>query len=313
MSSIAEAVKEFILHCKIEKRLSEKTLKAYQTDLTQFNCFLLSNEIPADITTIAKPALRKYLESISHLKPKSVKRKIASLKAMFNFFEFEEESFVNPLRKMKIRIKDARVLPKTISLRDIAKILRLVYRQKKSSCSDDSFSFFEAMRNIVVVELLFSTGGRVSEIANLKDSDINLKTGDILITGKGGKQRIIQLCNEEQLFLLRTYRGLCEKRIRHSGNYFLVNKFSNKMSDQSIRLLVRKLYKQAGIKKHITPHMFRHSFATLLLERNVDIKYIQEMLGHSSIMTTQIYTHVNKQRQRALLKSRHPRGTLKLA
>ena len=168
----------------------------------------------------------------------------------------------------------------------------------------------EALRNIIIIELLFSTGGRVSEIANLKSSDVNLTNGEIIINGKGKKQRIIQICNEELLSQLRVYKKAWICKIEAADDNFLVNRFGGKISDQSIRLLVRKLCKQAGIKKHVTPHVFRHTFATLLLEKDVDIKYIQEMLGHSSIAITQIYTHVNKIKQRQLLRTKHPRRDL---
>jgi integrase/recombinase XerD len=107
--------------------------------------------------------------------------------------------------------------------------------------------------------------------------------------------------------VLKNYRNLYSDKIKNSGGFFLINRFGKKLSDQSIRTIVKRLTNKAGIKKHITPHVFRHSFATLLLEKDVDIKYIQSMLGHSSIMTTQIYTHVNRKKQKQILKLKHPR------
>lgn len=310
MQTINSAIADFIRHCKFEKNLSDKTIKAYQTDLSQLSLFLTTSNLIKVTKSLSKFELRQYLESLASLKPKSIKRKMATVKAMFNYLEFDEQIDVNPIRKMRISIKEPKVIPKVMELKEIEKILKAAYQYRKLIKERDSYSYLEALRNIVVIELLFSTGGRVSEIANLKENDINLRTGEIIINGKGNKQRIIQVCNEELLVLFRLYKKLWANRILLAGNNFLVNRFNKKMSDQSIRLLVKKLYKKAGITRHITPHIFRHSFATLLLEKDVDIKYIQVMLGHSSIAITQIYTHVNKVKQRQLLRTKHPRRDL---
>lgn len=310
MALLTQAIADFIHHCKIEKGLNSKTLKAYQTDLLQFAIYFKTTEQPLTIQSISKSELRQFLESLFHLKPKTIKRKIASLKAMFNYLEYDEQIDTNPVRKLRIKIKEPKMLPRVMELQEIRKILKAVYKEKNSFKDESSYALFEAVRNTVIIELLFSTGGRVSEIAGLKEDDINLATGDVIINGKGNKQRIIQICNEELLALLKFYKKLLVQRSGHNGNTFLINRLNKPISDQSIRLLVKRLYKAAGIKKHITPHVFRHSFATLLLENDVDIKYIQEMLGHSSVAITQIYTHVNKAKQRHLLRTKHPRRDL---
>ncbi len=310
MQTINDAIADFIRHCKFEKNLSDKTIKAYQTDLSQLSIFLTTNNLIKVTRSVSKFELRQYLESLASLKPKSIKRKMATVKALFNYLEFDEQIDVNPVRKMRINIKEPKAIPKVMELKEIEKILKAAYQNRKLIKEQDTYSYLEALRNIVVIELLFSTGGRVSEIANLKEDNINVRTGEIMINGKGSKQRIIQVCNEELLALLRQYKKLWANRILLAENNFLVNRFNKKMSDQSIRLLVRKLYKKAGITRHITPHIFRHSFATLLLEKDVDIRYIQAMLGHSSIAITQIYTHVNKVKQRQLLRTKHPRRNL---
>jgi integrase/recombinase XerD len=118
---------------------------------------------------------------------------------------------------------------------------------------------------------------------------------------------MIQICNKETILVLQQYHTLYSKKISKSGGYFLVNRLNGKLSDQSIRNMVKKIAVIAGIAKKITPHIFRHSFATLLLESDVDIKYIQSLLGHSSIVTTQIYTHVNNEKQKQILQTKHPR------
>lgn len=304
---LADASKEFLSHCQFEKNLSEKTLKAYKTDISQLLTFMKSRSLDTTITAISKTELKEYLVSIGSLKPKSVKRKIATIKAMFNYLEFEDILAVNPFRKMRINIKEPKRLPLVMDIREITRIFKTAYAHKKTETSPESYSNFRILRDIVIIELLFSTGARVSEIAGLTKNNINLDSGSVSIRGKGDKERVIQICNRETIDLLKHYYKLYKQPIEKAGNYFLVNRLGSRLSDQSIRAIVKRLAGTAGLNRHITPHMFRHSFATLLLEKDVDIKYIQSLLGHSSIMTTQIYTHVNRAKQKQILKSKHPR------
>lgn len=307
MNSLRRAAKEFISHCRLEKNLSPKTLKAYSTDINQLDKFLSERSYSIEISRITKVELREFLHAISSLKPKSIKRKIATVKAMFNYFEFEDRINFNPLRKMRIKIKEPNQLPRVMDIQEIKKIFNSAYNRNRIMLDVDSYSHLESLRNIVVVELLFATGARVSEIANLKMEDINLTNGVVTIQGKGNKERIIQICNTETLRILNTYSNLFSYKIIQAKGFFLVNRFGNKLSDQSIRNIVKVLRNNAGIERNITPHVFRHTFATLLLEKDVDIKYISSLLGHSSIITTQIYTHVNREKQRQILSAKHPR------
>lgn len=309
MSTLIKSVNDFLNHCQFEKNLSVKTLKAYQTDLCQFNSFLIDNNLSHHISDITKTEIRGYIASLANLKPKSIKRKIASIKALFNYLEFEDLLIANPLRKLKIRIKEPRLLPIVLNMSEISKVYTVAFEIEKNVKDKNSYAYKEALRNLVVLELLFTTGARVSEVANLKVSNMNLDTGNIRISGKGAKERIIQICNKETISILKKYHRIYSKPIEING-HFLINRFGNKLSDQSIRNIIKNFITTAGIQKNVTPHTFRHSFATLLLERDVDIKYIQSMLGHSSIMTTQIYTHVNSEKQRQILKSKHPRKLL---
>lgn len=304
---LPDASKEFLSHCKFEKNLSEKTLKAYKTDLAQLIAFMQSRSFDIAITSISKVELKEYLISIGSLKPKSVKRKIATVKALFNYLEFEDILAINPFRKMRINIKEPKRLPLVMDIREITRIFKTAYIYKRMKTKPETYSYFQALRDIVILELLFGTGARVSEIAGLTKNNINLDSGNITIRGKGDKERAIQICNRETIELLRHYYKLYQPSIEKAGNYFLINRLGHKLSDQSIRTIVKKLACTAGVNRHITPHMFRHSFATLLLEKDVDIKYIQSLLGHSSIMTTQIYTHVNRAKQKQILRTKHPR------
>ena len=147
----------------------------------------------------------------------------------------------------------------------------------------------------------------MSELCSLSRRDVKLEEGEVKIYGKGAKERFVQITNPSVLQALREYR----QETDHSEIFF-VNRLGKPLSDQSVRGIVKKYGKLGGVEQHITPHMFRHSFATLLLEEDVDIRYIQRLLGHSSIVTTQIYTHVAGKKQRDILSAKHPRNRLEV-
>ena len=303
---LEEVIKDFKFHCKFERNLSNKTMEAYSVDLNQFEQF--KNYKSIDISEFDKYKLKEYVQSLYELdlKVKTIKRKVSVLKAFFNYLEFDEIILVSPFRKIRISIKEPTTLPKTIELKEIVKILKFLYKIKESFNDKDIYSYKIIVRNISVIEILFSTGIRVSELCNIKINDINLQSGIIKIKGKGDKERIIQICDNEVRKILKEYFELFSEQIKKT-RYFLINRLNKKISEQSIRLMIKKYQKISGIDKHITPHMFRHSFATLLLEEGVDVRYIQHMLGHSSISTTQIYTKVNMKQQKKILNSKHPR------
>ena len=157
-----------------------------------------------------------------------------------------------------------------------------------------------------MLELLFGTGVRVSELCSLRVEDVNLRNRYITVHGKCDKERVIHICNGEILNILNKYDKLISGEVPTRIHFFL-NRLKQRHSEQSVRYMINKYVKLTNITKKITPHTFRHTFATLLLEAGVDIKYIQHFLGHSSIMTTQIYTHVNKEKQKKILNAKHPR------
>ncbi|MFC0513554.1 tyrosine-type recombinase/integrase [Mucilaginibacter angelicae] len=310
MLTIQQAQTEFLNHCRYEKNLSAKTIKFYTIDLTQFSTFLITEKLPQFVAEVDKHCLKAYLKVLYQWKPKTIKRKIATLKAFFNYLEYEDDILVNPLRKMKVKIKEPLTLPKALTKKETGQFLQSAYHALTAS-REGTYARDEKIRDAAVVELLFATGARVSEIANLKASDLNLKTGRMTIRGKGNKERIAYICNDETFRILNTYFETFKEKI--GEDYLWVNRLGRKLSDQSIRNLVKKLTTAAQLEKHVTPHVFRHTFATLLLENDVDIKYIQSLLGHSSITTTQIYTQVNREKQKQILTDKHPRHELLLA
>lgn len=297
------SIEKFLFHCKYEKNLTSKTIKAYQIDLTQFKEFMLLKYNIREIKRIGKEQLKNYLQFISHFKPKTIKRKIASAKALFNFLEFEELVESSPFRKVRFKIKEPMVLPTVMTIDEVSKIFKTIYGTSKKNERKDR------IRDIAVIELLFGTGIRVSELCSLSKEIVNTDFTLIKVNGKGRKERTIQISNEEIKRALKRYYLAFVNSIEKS-DFFFVNRLGNRLSEQSVRLMIRKYRLQSNISKNITPHVFRHSFATLLLEKDVDIKYIQTMLGHSSIMTTQIYTHVNSEKQSEILHLKHPRNEL---
>ncbi|MDR3680516.1 MAG: tyrosine-type recombinase/integrase [Flavipsychrobacter sp.] len=312
MNSLAQSINNFLQHCRYEKNLSDKTIYFYRLDLTQFTSFIEKNNYPVVIQEIDKVHLKHYLRDISNWKIKTVKRKVASLKAMFNYLEYEDTIITNPIRRIRISLKEASTLPKALSKQEIRLIFDEAYKAVTTT-PKTKFAYLEKIRNAVVIELLFSTGARVSEIVSLKLQDIDSETKGLILKGKGDKERIIQICNSDTWSLIETYIALFYDKIVASGSHLLINRLGNRLSDQSIRNMVRTISVKANVNKKVTPHTFRHSFATLLLENDVDIKYIQSMLGHSSIVTTQIYTQVNKEKQRQILTDKHPRMSFSMS
>ena len=304
MSNLQTHINNYLEYCQYQKRLDAKTLKAYRIDLSQFN----TNFPSVDILEISPDKLENYI-ALLHQKyqPKTVKRKIASLKAFFHYLEYKDMITYNPFNKIQIKFREPLILPKTISLHTIEILLSTMYMQH--SLAKTSFQKKKTLRDIAVTELLFATGMRISEICSLKPIDINLDDKVILIYGKGSKERKIQLCNDDVISSLKIYQYSFKYEIENN-EYFFINQKGNKLSEQSVREMLNKYTRIANINQHITPHMFRHTFATLLLEEDVDIRYIQEMLGHSSINVTEIYTHVAMAKQKNILTSKHPRKNL---
>ena len=290
----------YLEYCKFHRKLSNKTIKAYSIDLSQFQLHMAGAD---DITKTEITGYITYLHK--SFQPNTAKRKLASLKAFFSYMEFEEILADNPIRRIKTKFQEPKVLPRTIPIKVIKKILSAAYKRLEKAST--TYGINAAQRDVAIIELLFATGMRVSELCSLNSGDVNFDDNSIRIMGKGAKERVLQICNREVLAALRQYRKTFLPQINESGCFFL-NRLNLRLTDQSVRFLIQNLCIETGVALHITPHMFRHSFATLLLEEDVDIRYIQRMLGHSSIQTTQIYTQVTAEKQRRILTTKHPRN-----
>lgn len=316
MDNLKTLIENYLEHCTTQKCLDEKTLKAYRIDLRQFSEQISTKEtsdndtVPDEATGITSSMMEKYIASLhQQYKPKTAKRKIASLKAFFHFLEYKEYISQNPFNRIQLHFREPAKLPKTMPLPTIEALLSTIYSQHRNARTEYQRS--SSLRDAAVIELLFASGMRISELCSLHPCDVNLSDGTILIYGKGDKERRIQIGSEAVLNILREYHTTYNKEITQCCHFF-ANKSGTPLSDQAVRRMINKYTSLAAIELHITPHMFRHTFATSLLEADVDIRYIQEMLGHSSINITEIYTHVAVAKQRDILISKHPRKDFKI-
>ncbi|RRD92758.1 integrase [Clostridiales bacterium COT073_COT-073] len=300
--TLKSLVRNYLGNCEGQNNLDKKTVKAYKIDLEQFILFM--NGID---DFYRKDEVVRYIQHLNSLnfKVKTIKRKIASVKAFFSYLDYEEIIEMNPFYKIKLKIKEPLILPKTISLKDIEKLFEYIYLEK-SKYNENSYKYKEIVRDIAVLEVLIGTGIRISELCNIKKENMTYINNEIKIYGKGAKERIIPIYNKDTVAALRIYEKAFDKEIRDS-DYFFVNKRKNRLSSQSVRNMIKKHCKKINIDKNITPHMFRHTFATMLLDDDVDIRSIQMLLGHSSIITTQIYTHVRSNKKSQIMKNKNPR------
>lgn len=234
----------YLEYCEYRKELDKKTLKAYRIDLRQYFAFVCSEQ----------PDRAKIEAYVTHLhktyKQKTVKRKIASIKAYYNYLEETETIAENPFRKIKVKFKETVTLPRIIPREEIEQLLNYMYQCLREN---DAPSRKDLLRDVAVVETFFATGARVYEISNIREDSINLNTGLIRIMGKGGKERYVQISSPDVLEILKQYYHENEDAIRKSG-YFFVNNRESRYTEQSIRLMLKKYTKQAGIGRNITPH-----------------------------------------------------------
>ncbi|HFR3814116.1 TPA: tyrosine-type recombinase/integrase [Streptococcus suis] len=285
-----DTIQKYLDFCAIQRRLSSHTIRAYKSDLHQYYNFGTND-------------IRSYLTFLNqHIKKTStLKRKIASLKSYYKFLEEEKLISKNPFHQLRLHYKEEKKLPKTISLKDLQKIYCFAHQQIENS--KNKHSMRKAMRNLLLISLLLSTGLRISELCNLKLDNINLENRTIQILGKGKKERLLYIGNDETLSLLEDYIA---HHCSHSSYLFTGVKNDDYLKEQSVRLILKNISHSLQLKKHITPHMFRHSFATMLLDNGVDIRQIQHLLGHSNINVTQIYTHVSQSKQVEILSEHNP-------
>ena len=275
--------------------MSSHTIRAYKNDLMQFYNSDYDN-------------VESYIEQLtrSNIKTNTLRRKIACMKVFYNYLKYQNIIEENPFNQLHFQFRTEKVLPKTIPY-DIQKSI-FIYLERKVIESKTDYQKQHAERNLLIISLLLSTGIRISELCHIHLKDINLSNKTLHIIGKGKKERILFLGDQTTFNLLETY---INKNGKESNDFLFPGKHSPKpLSEQSVRLILKRIVEQNSLSKTITPHMFRHSFATMLLDNDVDIRYIQQILGHSSISVTQIYTHVSHSKQKEILSSFNPMSVI---
>jgi integrase/recombinase XerD len=310
MQILSDSIQAFLNHCEFERNFSGHTVKAYRLDLCQFTRFTMKQGKVSTIAQVNRSLIREFTRTLYHYKPRTQRRKLAALKSLFGFLEREGVIESNPARNLRLDIRLGRILPRTVSLSTLQAFFRELYANRDRRVQQAKCSAL-AIRDIALFELMFSSGMRVSEMSNLRITTVNLERRTILVRGKGNKERLIPICDTEMHSALIAYTNL-SGMARNADTFFFTNRFGARLSEQSIRMALKRHARMANLEK-ITPHVFRHTVATMLLEQGVDLRFIQTFLGHSSIVTTTIYAHVNEKSQREVLTHRHPRRLIGLS
>ncbi len=278
-----EGLEEFTTYLIVERGFSQNTVLAYQTDLRQFNHFLSKMSI-SQTEDISYEHIRLFIKELSRYSSLTKSRKMTSLRTFFRFLVKEELVVSNLMDKFEMPKRKSR-LPKTLSYQEVKQILESIETTSA-----------EGFRNSVMMELLYCTGMRCSELVNLKINDVNTRMGLVTIVGKGDKQRIVPLsplvCQLLDQYITEIRAGF---KHAHESKLLFVNR-AGAISRSDFYYIFTSCINQSGVTKKVSPHTFRHSFATHILENGADLRSIQELLGHSDITTTTIYTHVSKQK-----------------
>ena len=293
------AISDFKDYLKIERGLSENSISSYENDLKKLKLFLNKNIKQISPLDVEADHIKEFVYYISkEVKANSQSRIISGIRSFYDYLLFEKLIKTNPLSNIESP-KLQRKLPSTLSLDEINLMIKNIDKTKK-----------ESERNIAIIETLYGCGLRVSELIDLKISDLYFSEDFIKVTGKGNKQRLVPVshinkrCINDYLLNSRTKIKIVTK---HSDILFL-NRNGGKLTRAMIFTIVKNLSKKSEIKKIISPHTFRHSFATHLLENGADLKTIQQLLGHESITTTEIYMHLDNKALVNVMNKFHPRS-----
>lgn len=285
---------EYLDYIKYERKLSFETVKNYEYDLNKFVLFLKKNNI-SSFSDVRQDDISDYLKSIQNMNPRSISRNITSINNLFIFLLKDKKVSFNPCEFID-RPKLKKSLPDVLSIDEVTDLLDIPLTTK--------FDY----RNKAMLEIMYGCGLRVSEVISLKIHDIDMDNDIVRCIGKGSKERIVPI-NDYALYYLKLYldvRGLFI--INGRNDYLFLNNHGGPMTRQGFLKNLNKILLEKGIKRHITPHSLRHSFATHMLSGGADIRSIQILLGHSDISTTKIYTHVSNERVRQDYEDFHPRS-----
>jgi integrase/recombinase XerD len=287
-----EWINRFLQYLRIEKGAADNTIESYRRDLSMYREHLGQKELvnvrPAEIS-----AFLGFLYQKKKLKPRSATRAFAAVRGLHRFLILENATLENPTALVE-QPKWWKPLPHVLALEEVDRLLE----------APDILTP-KGLRDRAMLEVLYATGLRVSELIGLKLDGVNIESGFVRCMGKGGKERIVPL-GDSAAEAVAAY--LQARRVRKPTNYLFLNHRGTKLSRMGFWMILRACGLRAGIRKKLTPHVLRHSFATHLLERGADLRAVQTMLGHSRISTTEIYTHVMRERLKEIYKSYHPRA-----
>lgn len=289
-------LKSYIEYLKSVRNLSPHSIRAYSNDIAAFVKFIKGRG--KKVTDTDFEDLRAYISRLSErkLSAKSINRKISALKGFFRFLSRQKLIFVNPAESIR-SLKYGRYLPSFLFEDEVAEILA------------NDFTDFWSLRDKTIVEFLYSTGCRISEATSLNVGDIDIKGGSTIVKGKGRKDRVVFLGGNSKI-LIREYlfkrKYFAKSSDSESLKALFINHHGRRITSRGVRYILSRYLENYEIMKRVTPHTFRHSFATHLLNRGADIRIVQELLGHSSLSTTQIYTHIGLEKLKKVYLDAHP-------
>lgn len=290
-----DLIEKFLDYLKYEKHFSDFTVLNYKKDLEKFEKFLKSKNITTQ--NIDVNIIRNYLVFLhKKLSKRSICRHISTLRTFFNYLGRKKYIKNNPMTLIQ-NPKNDKVLPKFLYNEELETLLNV-----------PDMNEFEGIRDKLIIEMFYSTGIRVSELSNLKMKDIDFSNQKILILGKGNKERIV-LYGKKCQDLLNLYLNKSRPHLLDGDSpYLFVGKRIDRLNENAIRLILKKILKKSGIEIKLSPHVIRHTFATDLLNNGADLRTVQELLGHENLKTTEVYTHITNERLKEVIRNCHPRA-----
>ena len=303
MKDLATVIPTFLNTIRSTKNLSDKTITAYNSDIQGFVKYTQGKDLKDDTILLYV----QYLSVERKLKDSSINRKLIVLKMFFNYLYKQQIIENNLFEKLNFKFKRERKLPKTLAVKEVSKLLNYVNEQAKNASS--SFEVWKSARNLALVDILISTGIRIAEASAISLDDLIMSEHVILIHGKGRKQRLIYISCPQTWTNLMAWLKIRKTKPTFTNKVF-VNKYGNQLNIHGIEYIFNTAKKAAGINPKSTPHYLRHTFATNLLANGADLRSVQEILGHSSVATTEIYTEVSTKRKKQVLNKYNYRNKL---
>lgn len=295
-----QALEEYLIFLKIERGLSANSIQSYRRDLIQYASYLKDEGI-TEWNKIDRYSILAFLQVQKEAgkSDNSIIRMVSSLRRFHQFLKQESITSEDPMQSIDTP-KKGKILPKVMSLKEVDKLIEAPDTSKTLG-----------LRDRAILEVMYATGLRISELVYLKMDELHLSLALIQTTGKGDKERILPI-GDAAVYWLEQYlqrgRPMLERKAKVDSDFVFLNARGGSLSRQGVWKKIKQMVTQAGIKQHVTPHTLRHSFATHLLENGADLRIVQELLGHSDISTTQIYTHITKHRMKDVYNTYHPRA-----